>query len=831
MPTPGASADDHAARAVRSGLESFFRPKRVAVIGATEAHGSVGRTVLWNLISTPFGGAIYSVNPKRANVLGLSAYRSIADVPDQVDLAIIVTPASEVPQIVAECADAGVKGAIIVASGFRERGPEGAELEQATLAAARRGQMRILGPNCLGAMHPSTGLNATFAGAMARPGSVAFISQSGALCTAILDWSLREHIGFSSFMSIGSMLDVGWADLIDCFRDDSRTKSILLYMETIGDARSFISAAREVTLTKPIIVLKAGRTSAGARAAAAHTGAETGCDAVLDAAFARCGVLRVDTIADLFAMAEALASQPRPGGPRLTILTNAGGPGVLAADALADAGGTLAELAPETVAALDNLLPPHWSHSNPVDVVGDANPDRYARAFEIVARDPNTDGLLAVLTPQAMTHPTRTAEQLTLCVKNVHKPIIASWMGAAEIATGQSILQHAGIPVFAYPDTAARIFQQMWQYTENLRMLYETPSLLPDTEPEAPDRACVAQIIQSARDEGRDTLTTAEALQMINAYCPDVQTAASGDAYDLLLGSRIDSQFGPVLYIGAGGPAADVSDDLVFALPPLTNTLARRALEKTRMFAAIEQNTDPPVIAQLEQMIARFSQLVAEQRWISAIRILPLCVSDAGLCVTEARVTLHGSDVEATELPKTAIRPYPARYIAPWTLKDGTLVTLRPIRPEDEPLMIAFHQTLSERSIYLRYFRVIDLNHRVAHERLTRMCFIDYDRQMALVAVHRDPETGDWRLLGVGRLIKLRDSNDAEFALLISDASQGLGLGTELLQRLIQIGRDEGLDRIVGYMLPENRAMIHVCERLGFQIKRDLQLNEVVLEL
>src|SRR6478735_2673888 len=363
-------------------LDVFFSPKSVAVIGATENPGSVGRTLLWNLVTNPFGGTVYPVNPKRPNVLGIKAYPDIASVPDRVDLAVIVTPAPTVPDLVAQCVEAGVRGAIVISAGFKETGRAGAELERQVLEQARRGRMRIIGPNCLGVMNPLTGLNATFAGAMARAGSVAFLSQSGALLTAILDWSFAENVGFSACVSTGSMLDVGWGDLIDYFGNDPRTHAILIYMESIGDARSFLSAAREVALNKPIIVIKPGRSEQAAKAAASHTGSLTGSDEVLQAAFRRCGVLRVDNIADLFYMAETLSKQPRPRGPRLTILTNAGGPGVLATDALIANGGELTALSAETQQSLNSFLPPHWSRNNPIDILGDAGPDRYAKALE-----------------------------------------------------------------------------------------------------------------------------------------------------------------------------------------------------------------------------------------------------------------------------------------------------------------------------------------------------------------------------------------------------------------------------------------------------------------
>ncbi|HJW84938.1 MAG TPA: acetate--CoA ligase family protein, partial [Anaerolineae bacterium] len=502
----------------RQALDAIFKPANVAVVGATEKYGSVGRTVLWNLISSPFGGTVFPINPNRPGVLGIKTYPNIAALPEPVDLAVFVTAAPSIPDLVGQAVDAGVKGAIVISAGFKEIGEEGAQLEQHILAQARRGNLRIIGPNCLGVMNPHSGLNATFASGIARPGSVGFISQSGALCTAVLDWSFRENVGFSAFVSIGSMLDVNWGDLIYYLGDDPNTKSIVIYMETIGDARSFLSAAREVALSKPIIVIKPGRTEGAAKAAASHTGSLTGSDEVLEAAFRRSGVLRVNDISDLFAMADVLSKQPRPKGPRLTILTNAGGPGVLATDALITSGGELTELSPEAFTALNQALPPHWSRNNPIDVIGDASPERYAGSLEIAANDPNSDGLLVILTPQAMTDPTRTAEQLAPYAHSTGKPILASWMGGQDVEAGEAILNRAGIPTFGYPDTAARVFSYMWRSAYNLQGIYETPVLPLDTSECSPNRALAESIVKTVRESGRTILTEFESKQLLAAY-------------------------------------------------------------------------------------------------------------------------------------------------------------------------------------------------------------------------------------------------------------------------------------------------------------------------
>lgn len=889
---PRLDFSDNILRPTNQPISVFFSPRTVAVLGATEAAGSMGRTVLWNLFTNPFGGTVFPVNPNRASVLGIKAYPSVAAVPEKVDLAVVATPPETVPGLIAECVDAGVKGAIILSAGFRETGPAGAQLEEVILMNARRGRMRVIGPNCLGVMSPLTGLNATFAVGMARPGNVAFISQSGALCTAVLDWSLREMVGFSCFISIGSMVDVGWGDLIDYLGDDQRTRSIVMYMESVGDARSFLSAAREVALTKPIIVMKAGRTEAAGRAAASHTGSLTGSDDVLDAAFRRGGVLRVNDISDLFDMAEVLAKQPRPKGPRLAIVTNAGGLGVLATDALIGSGGELATLTQESMDSLDRILPQHWSHSNPIDILGDASPERYQSSVEIAAKDPNSDGVLVILTPQANTDSTRTAEQLKPLAKLDGKPILASWMGGADVATGETILNRSNIPTFPYPDTAVRIFNYMWRYTYNLRGLYETPTLSQAME-SVRDRDLAERLIQEARNSGRELINEFDSKRILESYgIPVVETlmmreedeavraaeqigypvvlklasstiahkAQAGgvllnltdagavrsayrkirttvekhfgsddfqgvtvqpmirfDGYDIIIGSTLDPQFGPVLLFGSGGRVLNFYRDRALGLPPLTVTLARRLMEQTQIYRALKANRPDIDLAALEQLLVQFSLLVVEQRWIREIDVNPLLVSPERMLALDARIIVHAADVDPKTIPELAIRPYPTQYVSQWTMPDSTPVTIRPIRPEDEPLMVKFHETLSERSVYFRYFHAMRLTQRIAHERLTRICFIDYEREMALVVLHRDPSTEEQQILAVGRLILLRGTREGEFAVLVSDNWHHRGLGRELLKRLVEIGRKEKLTRIFGDVLPENRDMLRVCDRLGFR--------------
>jgi acetyltransferase len=904
------SSQDRARELLRSEghpLDAIFMPHNVAVIGASERAGSVGRAVLWSLVSSPFGGTVFPVNEKRGSVLGIKAYKKIGEISEQIDLAAIVTPAASVPGVIAECIEAGVRGAIVISAGFKEHGEQGKDLERQILEQLQGSGMRLIGPNCLGVMNPLSGLNATFASHIARPGNVAFISQSGALCTAILDWSEKEQVGFSAFVSVGSMLDVGWGDLIDYLGNDPRTHSIVMYMETVGDPRSFLSAAREVSLAKPIIVIKAGRTEAAAHAAASHTGSLTGSDEVLEAAFRRCGVLRVNTIADLFYMAEVLAKQPRPKGPRLAIVTNAGGPGVLAADSIIASGGQLAELTSASMDTLNTMLPPHWSHSNPVDILGDALPERYSQVAETVIHDTNVDGVLAIVCPQGMADPTLTAERLKPFAHTAGKPILACWMGGADVAAGTDVLNRAGIPTFSFPDTAARLFYYMWRYTYNLRGLYETP-VLPDEAAAGPDRGAADHIVQKVRAAGRTLLTEVESKRLLAAYgIPTVRTLeaiseqeavdraeeigypvvlklfsetithktdvggvqlnlldaeavrkayrkiranvaekASADdflgvtvqpmvkvdGYELILGSSSDAQFGPVLLFGAGGQLVEVFRDRALSLPPLNTTLARRVMEQTRVFEALQGVRGRKAIDlnALGELLVKFSQLVVEQRWIKEIDINPLLASPEGLQALDARVVVHGPNVKESELPGLAIRPYPRQYVKPSRMKNGDDVTIRPIRPEDEPLLIKLHQALSDRSVYMRYFQPLKLSQRTAHERLTRICFIDYDREMALVVEHKAKD-GSPEIIAIGRLSKLRGRDEAELAVLVDDRFQHQGLGAELYRRLIAVARDEKVKRVVSTILAENREMRAICQKLGFTLHADLEDGTVRAEL
>jgi acetyltransferase len=776
----------------------------------------------------------------------------------------------------------------VITAGFSEVGAEGWERERQLKQVLGSSNLRLIGPNCLGIMNPRTGLNATFAQTNALPGNIAFLSQSGALCTAILDWSRRENVGFSGFVSVGSMLDVNWGDLIYHFGDDAYTTSILVYMESVGDARSFLSAAREVSLRKPIIVIKPGQSEAARQAASSHTGAVTGADEVFEAAFRRCGILRVATIGELFDMAEVLGKQPRPKGPRLAIVTNAGGAGVLATDALLANGGQLARISATTTEALNQILPAAWSHGNPIDTLGDASPETYVKALEIAAADPGCDAVLSILAPQGMTEPEKSAALLCKAAESIQKPIIASWMGGSRMQLAADVLNDARVPTFEYPDDAARSFAYMWRYSLNLRALYEAPMFAGNLPEDGPRQ--VGKLVASALAAGRTVLSEHESKQVLSVYglpvtasvlavTADEAVAAADDigypvvvklhsetvthksdrggvrlnlhdaaavrsafaaiqsafaadgafqgvtvqpmigksGYELIVGSSTDPQFGPVMIFGLGGEMVEVMRDLAHALPPLTTTLARRMMENTRIWQALKgfRGRKAVDLEKLEELLVRFSELVVENPRIAEIEINPLLAGPDGFIALDARVILHPVSIGDAQLPRPAIRPYPSQYVSTWT-HDGREFTVRPIRPDDESLLVDFHHQLSEASVYMRFFLPMRLDVRVAHERLFTKCFIDYDREIALVAEYTD-EAGERHIAGIARMIRQHAENTAEVAFLVADKFQGRGLGTYLLEETIKVARREGIEKLEASTLSENFNMKDMFVRAGFK--------------
>jgi acyl-CoA synthetase (NDP forming)/RimJ/RimL family protein N-acetyltransferase len=813
-------------------LDALFNPKTVAILGANEPPAAMGHDILSTLLSSGFGGSAFIVQPGQSSVLGHKAYPSLSAVPSKVELAVAVTSPEAAPEVLAECVEQNVKGVILLSSGFGANGADPMEAAERMRAVLKGTRTRVIGPNSLGVMNPSLGLNATPGLHMPIGGTVAFLSESATLGRLVLDWSLKHIVGFSVFASVGTMLDVSWANLIDHFGRDPNTRTIVIQISSLGDARSFISAAREVSLNKPIIVIKAGRDEASIRAVGWRSRSVPSDDDVLSAACDRVGVLQVDTLEDLFYAADALSKQPRPTGPRLMVVSNADGPGVLAADSLIRSGVELAQPSAETREQLESLLA---KQNRLDDVMGDGSAESYVRAVEIAAKDPNCDGLLLLMVQWALSEPQRTAE-LLIELRNMAKPILISYMGSADTPAAQEVLVRACIPTFSSPETAARIFHYMWRYSYDLQGLYETPMLHADGDWAAPQFA--HSLIDTARKAGRSSLTPAESGQILAKYgiptlAEGASPAAENSGHRAKLRSRIDAQFGPVLMFGSADRGPDVCGDLVIGLPPLNATLARRMLKESKFYEALLHERRSTSLPALEEVLVRFSQLVAEQPWIKDFEIDLLLIAGEGVLAVGSRCELHGHEIPEHELPRPAIRPYPVQYVSSWTMKNGQSVTIRPIRAEDEPLMVKFHEGLSDRSVYLRYFQRVKLSTRTAHHRLSRVCFLDYDREMALLAELRDPGTGECRIIAVATLVKLPPKNDGEVAVLISDDFHGKGLGKELIGRLVVVARDEGLRRVTASTMVENVGMCAVFERLGFQLSTDFeeQLVNATLKL
>jgi len=876
-------------------LDKIFRPQRIAVIGASERPDSLGYAVLRNLISAGFRGVVYPVNPNREAVHGILAFPDVASLPKTPDLAVVAVRAALVPQIVGECGAAGVGGLIIFSAGFREVGEKGRALEeQIQQQLSRYPAMRIIGPNCLGVMVPSIGLNATFANTVPKPGSIAFLSQSGPLCTSVLDWALHQDVGFSLFVSVGNTLDVSIGDLIDYAGQNPHTESIILYAESITDARKFMSASRAFARSKPIAVYKTGRFAESARAAASHTGALAADDEVYDAAFRRAGIVRVYDVHDMFECAQLLARRRTPRGARLAIVTNAGGPGVMAVDRLMARHGALAALSPDTMEKLNELLPPFWSHGNPVDLGCDATPQRYAIATEIILADEQVDAALVILTPN-LTNPAEQATAVAEVQERSRKPLLAAWMGAASVAEAVRILTRAGIPTYSSPERAVNAFMYLVSYSRNIETLYETPREIPVSF--ALDRKRPHLQLQEIRRRGEKVLTEAMSKTLLEAYgipiaparpagsvqeavhtarqlgypvvlkvlSPQIthKTDVDGVALDLrddddvvlayrrivetaskrqpqaridgvtvqpmiparngielILGARKDPIFGSVILIGAGGTTAGLYGDRVLGLPPLNERLARRMLESLKCRPILEGFRGKPRmnLDKLIEILMRLSYLVADHPQIEELDVNPLLVTAEEVIALDARVILTEEPVEEHALPfaHLAIPPWPEHYVRHSKLRDGSPLLLRPIKPEDEPM---WHELLTACSAESIRGRFHSLFHGTTHDMAARACFIDYDREMAIVAEIGFGESR--RLIGVARLVADPDHDVADFGILIADPWQGQGLGRQLTEYCLQIAEDWQLNRVTAITGASNPKMVKIFQKLGFEIGRD----------
>jgi acetyltransferase len=881
-------------------LQRLFNPKSVAIVGASEKRGSVGYALMKNFVESDFKGDIFPVNSTHRKVMGMACAANVLALDPGVDLAVIATPLAGTPQIVEACGQKGLAGAVILSSGGREIGAKGHEIEAQILAKAQVHGIRIIGPNCLGIMNTGISLNASFAHLSPKPGSIAFLSQSGAVCTSVLDIANRENVGFSHFVSLGSMVDVDFADMIDYLGSLSSVKSIVMYMENITHIRNFMSAARSVSRLKPIIALKSGKSTAGARAAASHTGAMAGVDAVYDAAFQRAGILRVDEFEELFDCSEFLAKQPRPSGPGLSIITNAGGPGVMAADALASHGMEPALLSRETLGKLDRILPGNWSKGNPIDILGDTSPAVYLETANIVAQAPETDGLLLICSPAGTMDTLGLAEALVPLLKTVRCPVFTAWIGGDNVNKARQVFNQAGIVTYDSAEQAVHAFKNLYHYGQNIKRLHEIP-VRKDVRLLI-DRKKAQKIVWDALAAGEQSLLEPSAKELLAAYgipvnetqiadSPEMALAISGKLgypvvlkicspqishksdcsgvalnletpeavktayarimeaamafapgadikgvtvqamlrdpdYELIIGAKKDVDFGPVIVFGMGGVMTEVFEDIAMGLPPLNHSLARQMIRGTKISRVLNGFRHIARVSetQLEELLIRTGRLVTDFPEITDLDINPFMVKEGKILAVDARI--HMAPCKEISPRHLIISSYPWEYESRGRTMDGHDFFVRPIRPDDADMMIDHFNSLSKRSVYMRFFSPLK---QLSQQMLIRLTQIDYDREIALVALMGQDQ--EEKIIGVSRIIGYFDGSQAEFAVAICDDWQGQGIGAALLAQCLAAARNQGMKQIMGFVLAENTQMLKLGKKLGFKIKRVQESSEFELTI
>jgi acetyltransferase len=874
-------------------LSPLFAPQAVAVFGATDRENAVGQIVFKNMLESGYRGQLFAINPKHQKVQGQPAFATLKDTGQHIDLAVITTPAKTVPDIMEECGEQGVKTAVIISAGFRETGKVGAKLEKQVLQIAQRYGIRFMGPNCLGIMRPSIGLNATFNKGSARAGSLALVSQSGALCTAIIDWAQLNDVGFSSVVSMGISADIDFGEVLDFLASDPQTGSIILYIEGVQQARSFMSALRAAARMKPVIVMKVGREEAGSKAAQSHTGALVGRDDAFDAALQRAGVVRVETFGQVFATAKTLVSRYHAYGRRLAIITNGGGPGVMAADRASELKIQLATLSPKTMEELNKVLPPTWSHGNPIDVIGDADPERYKLALSTILKDEGVDGALVMLTPQAMTEPTAVAKEVVEIAEKCIKPVLTCWMGKKEVQSGRDLFNQARIPDFRTPEAAVEAFSYLAKHHHNQKLLMQTPGSLGTLE--EPDVEGAQIIIESVLTERRKVLSEMESKALLGAFqIPTIETAIAKTPNEALVlaeamgmpvamkinspdithksdvggvrlnldnaqavrtvfkeilsdaarhrpGARLDGVtvekmstkrhgrelmvgvirdpvFGPIITFGAGGTKVEIIADRAVALPPLNRYLAKSLIQNTRINKMLGEFRGmlPVNMDALENVLLRVSEMVCELPWLHEMDINPLIADENGVVAVDARVVVDYYTPSPDRYAHMAIYPYPNHLVTHWQLADGTDITVRPIRPEDAEIEKEFVRNLSDEA---KYFRFMQSLQELTPEMLIRFTQIDYDREMAFIAVTNTD--GREVELGVCRYTINPDGLSCEFAIVIADEWQGRGFAHKLMGTLMDAARARGLKYMLGEVLTNNPGMLKLVEKLGFESHAD----------
>jgi len=866
-------------------LDHLLAPASVAVFGASDKPGRVGTTVWRNVCAAGFKGSIAPVNPRLRELDGVRCHADLSTLPFVPDLAVLCTPPATIAPLIAELGERGTRAAIIVTAGLTP------QQKQQALSAAKPHVLRLLGPNCIGLLRPQLGLNASFTQANALPGDLALVSQSGALLTALLDWANTERIGFSHLISLGEHMDVDFGDLLDYLAADRQTRAILLYIESITSPRKFMSAARVAARSKPVIVVKAGRGPAGMKAAASHTGALAGEDIVFDAAIRRAGMLRVDTLKELFTSAQTLARFRDNRSAELMVMTNGGGAGVMVADAASTLGVKLARPGEALVRSLNALLPANWSHGNPIDIIGDAPAQRYVKTLEALFKAPEAGALLFVHAPTAIVSSREIAEACAPLVADRRGHVMSCWMGGASLAPARRLFEEAGTADYETPEEAVRAFALMQTYRRNQAALRETPSASANAEPDLP-RA--RRIVDTALAAGREWLDEVDAKTLLAAFGIPVvktrRTAASPDAaadaareiagpvvlkivspeilhksdaggvrlnlvgedavraaaasmldhlhatrpevriegfsvqsmaqrphaHELIVGAHVDPIFGPTVLFGQGGTAVEVLGDRAIALPPLNRALAHDLIGRTRVSRLLAgyRERPPAHLNRLCDALIAVARMLADLPELAELDINPMWADENGVLALDARVRLSAS--RPAGVGRFAIRPYPSELERSlhW---QGNLLLLRPIRPEDEAQHREFLESADPEDLHTRFF---EAPHRFSHEDLARLTQIDYEREMAFLLI--DPHAaGSPRTLGVARLVRDPDNVEAEFAVMVRSKQKGQGLGRLLMRALLDYAATRGTQRMYGYVLRENRAMLALARSLGFETRTD----------
>lgn len=863
-------------------LNHLFNPSAVAVIGASDRPRSVGAVVMRNLLAGGLKAPIMPVNPKYRAVAAVMSYPDVRSLPLVPDLAVVCTPPATVPGIIRDLGERGTRAAIVLTAGMdTQKDASGATLQDLMQEAARPHKLRILGPNCIGLMNPAVGLNASFAHAIAAPGRVAFITQSGALSTAVLDYARSNEIGLSSFVSLGNSVDVDFGDLLDYLAADETTSAILLYIESIKNAAKFMSAARAAAMNKPVVAVKAGRVPEGARAALSHTGAMAGADDVFEAALKRAGILRVETIPELFHAVHTLALARFGQGGRLAILTNGGGPGVMATDALVLRGGRLATLSKETIEKLDKVLPPNWSRANPVDIIGDAPPQRYVDALRILLDCSECDAVLFINAPTALVSSAEIARALAPLMKESTRTVLSCFLGRNAVGEARRIFTEAGIPTYPGPENAVDAYLQISRFHESQRTRLQTPASLP--EDFTPDVKSIRPLIDAAILDGRYHLGEAQAKEILAAFgipvvktrvaknaveaealaaeigfpvalkilSPDLvhksdiggvvldlesgiavrqaaeamlkrleqllptarlhgftvqQMARRPGAHELIVGVATDSVFGPVILFGQGGTAVEVIQDRAIALPPLNETLSRELIGRTRVARLLAGYRGRPAadLGAICSVLARISQMLIEVPEVAELDINPLLADEKGVLALDARMRLEVP--RASGVLRFAIRPYPRELEETVTVGSMSL-KVRPVRPEDASPYNAFLAALSQEG---EGVRLLDMEESLLPVMAARHTQIDYNRQMAFVAID-----AAGAIQGMVRAQTDSDNLKANCSMALLPSVRETDLGKILLKKMASYCRDRGTAELVGFIRKKNRELLQFARDAG----------------